>query len=108
MIPLPVDAAIGDIRAALRQFRAVVVTAEPGAGKTTRVPPALLDAGAVVLLQPRRVAVRAVATRIASERGWTIGREIGWHIRLERRASAEGREGIGAFLEKRKPAWIGG
>src|SRR5207237_8581233 len=52
---------------------------------TTRVPPALVDDGPVVLLQPRRAAARAIARRIAFERGWTIGREIGWQIRFERR-----------------------
>jgi len=63
------------------------VSAQPGAGKTTRVPPALLDAGPLILLQPRRVAARAIARRVAFERGWTIGEEIGWQIRLERRFS---------------------
>lgn len=58
--------------------------AAPGAGKTTRVPPSLVDAGKVLLLQPRRVAARAMAKRIAAERNWTIGREVGWHIRFER------------------------
>jgi len=61
------------------------VSAQPGAGKTTRVPPALLDDGPLILLQPRRVAARAIAQRIAEERGWTIGEEIGWQIRLEKR-----------------------
>jgi ATP-dependent RNA helicase HrpB len=61
------------------------VSAQPGAGKTTRVPPALVEDGSLILLQPRRVAARAIAQRIASERGWTIGEEIGWQIRLERR-----------------------
>ena len=69
----------------LRQSRAVVVTAQPGAGKTTRVPPALCADGPVILLQPRRVAARAIAQRIADERGWTIGGEVGWQVRLERR-----------------------
>ncbi len=63
----------------------MVVTAAPGAGKTTRVPPALVDDGAVILLQPRRVAARAIARRIADEQGWTLGQEVGWHIRFERR-----------------------
>jgi ATP-dependent helicase HrpB len=49
------------------------------------VPPALVDDGPLILLQPRRVAVRAIAQRIAAERGWRIGEEVGWHIRLERR-----------------------
>lgn len=82
--PLPIDAAVEDIRAALHHHRAVVVIAEPGAGKTTRVPPALLDAGPAILLQPRRAAARAIARRIAAERGWTAGREVGWHVRFER------------------------
>ena len=49
------------------------------------MPPALVDDGPLILLQPRRVAVRAIAQRIAAERGWRIGEEVGWHIRLERR-----------------------
>jgi ATP-dependent helicase HrpB len=89
--PLPVDPFVGDIVARVRSSRAVVVTAPPGAGKTTRVPPALLAAGPVILLQPRRVAARAIAARIAAERGWTVGRDVGWQVRFERRFSAETR-----------------
>ena len=85
MLPvLPIDSALDTIRVALDHSRAAVVTAAPGAGKTTRVPPALVDRGRVLLLQPRRVAARAIARRIAEERGWTIGGEIGWHIRFDR------------------------
>jgi ATP-dependent helicase HrpB len=62
-----------------------VITAAPGTGKTTRVPPALAADGAVIVLQPRRVAARSIAARIAAEQGWTLGREVGWHVRLERR-----------------------
>src|SRR4051812_33593999 len=83
--PLPIDGHVDDVRQRLARHRAVVITAAPGTGKTTRVPPALVDAGRVILLQPRRVAARAAARRIADERGWTIGREIGWQIRFERR-----------------------
>ena len=83
--PLPVDSFIDDIVAGVHRSRAVVVTAQPGAGKTTRIPPALVGDGPVILLQPRRVAARAIAQRIAAERGWTVGREIGWHIRFDRR-----------------------
>ena len=79
------DSHLEDVRSALARHRAVVLTAAPGAGKTTRVPPALIDRGRVLLLQPRRVAARAMAQRIASERGWSVGGEIGWHIRFERR-----------------------
>ena len=79
------------MRAQLARQRAVVLTAAPGAGKTTRVPPALIDAGPVILLQPRRIAARAVARRIGEERDWTLGREIGWQIRFERRFTHETR-----------------
>jgi ATP-dependent helicase HrpB len=75
----------------VRRSRAVVVTAAPGAGKTTRVPPALTADGPVILLQPRRVAARAIAARIAHERGWTIGREVGWQVRFDRRFSSDTR-----------------
>lgn len=85
--PLPVDEYIPDIVDALRRTRAAVVVAAPGAGKTTRVPPALVDDGAVLLLQPRRVAARAIARRIAGERGWTAGAEVGWHVRFDRQFS---------------------
>jgi ATP-dependent helicase HrpB len=71
----------------VRRAHAVVVTAAPGAGKTTRVPPALMADGPVILLQPRRVAARAIAARIAHERGWTLGREVGWQVRFDRRLS---------------------
>jgi ATP-dependent helicase HrpB len=88
VIPLPIDAHVADIAAAVRAHRAVVVVAAPGAGKTTRVPPALVDDGPLILLQPRRVAARSIARRIAAERGWTIGRETGWQVRHERRFTA--------------------
>ena len=83
--PLPIDSFLPEIVDRVRRSRALVVTAQPGAGKTTRIPPALVDDGPLILLQPRRVAARAIAQRIAAERGWRIGEEIGWHIRLERR-----------------------
>jgi ATP-dependent helicase HrpB len=83
--PLPIDPFIDAIARHLRQSRGVVITAQPGAGKTTRVPPALCPDGPVILLQPRRVAARAIAQRIADERGWTIGGEVGWQVRMERR-----------------------
>ena len=82
--PLPVDSIVPHLKDVLDRSRAAVVTAAPGAGKTTRVPPALIDRGRVLLLQPRRVAARAMAKRIAQERGWTVGHEIGWHIRFDR------------------------
>ncbi len=85
MLPLPIDPFIDRIVASVRRCRAAVVTAAPGAGKTTRVPPGFMGDGPVILLQPRRVAARAIAARIAAERAWTVGREVGWQIRFEKR-----------------------
>jgi len=82
---LPIDPFIPEILARVNDARAAVIVAAPGAGKTTRVPPALAAAGPVILLQPRRVAARSIARRIAEEQGWTIGREVGWHVRFEQR-----------------------
>ncbi|NIM00215.1 MAG: DEAD/DEAH box helicase [Acidobacteria bacterium] len=83
--PLPIDERIEIIRGAVEGVGCAVVIAPPGAGKTTRVPPALLDAGPLMLLQPRRVAARALTRRIAAERGWNVGAEVGWQVRQERR-----------------------
>ena len=81
---LPIDPHVPGILERLREHRAVVVTAPPGAGKTTRIAPALAVDGPVVVLQPRRIAARSIARRIADERGWTLGHEVGWHVRFER------------------------
>ncbi len=89
--PLPIDPHLPRLVDALRASRAVVLVAAPGAGKTTRVPPALADAGAVIVLQPRRIAARTLARRVAEEQGWTVGREVGWHVRDDRRFSADTR-----------------
>lgn len=92
MLPLPIDSRLPEILNAIRRHRSLVLVAEPGAGKTTRVPPALLDAGVLdsnhpnlMVLQPRRVAARASAARIAQERGGSLGEEVGYLVRFERR-----------------------
>ena len=90
---LPVDTVLPELIAALESHRAAVLTAPPGSGKTTRAPPALLDAGLagegrVIVLQPRRVAARLTARRIAQERGVRPGEEVGWRVRFENRTSA--------------------
>ncbi|MDJ0523641.1 MAG: ATP-dependent helicase HrpB [Planctomycetota bacterium] len=87
--PLPVDDVLPDLLGALRKAGAVVLKAPTGSGKTTRVPPALLDAveGLVIVLEPRRVAARAAARRIAAERGERVGETIGYQVRFERKAS---------------------
>lgn len=90
--PLPIDAMLPSIVEALRDRKAAVVEAAPGAGKTTRVPPALLESGLagasrIVMLEPRRVAARAAARRIAEENGWRLGDEVGYRIRFQARDS---------------------
>jgi transglutaminase-like putative cysteine protease len=72
-----VDEALPRILAAVERAKAAVVIAPPGSGKTTRVPPALLARGPLLLLQPRRVAARAIARRIAEEQGLTLGEQVG-------------------------------
>src|SRR5262249_43287485 len=89
--PLPIDPYVADVVARLERGRALVIVAPPGAGKTTRLPPALVAKGPVLLLQPRRVAARSLARRIAEEQGWTLGREVGWHVRFERRSPPDTR-----------------
>ncbi|WP_232055942.1 ATP-dependent helicase HrpB [Tuwongella immobilis] len=85
----PIDDVLPELIRQLRDASSVVLRAPTGAGKTTRVPPALLDAGFadsgwIVMLEPRRVAARAAARRMASERGEPIGETIGYQVRLER------------------------
>ncbi len=85
---LPIEAALPALRAALREHSAALLVAPPGAGKTTRVPPALLGedwigAGRIVMLEPRRLAARAAATRMAEERGEAAGGLIGFRTRIE-------------------------
>ncbi len=92
MTALPIDEAIPELRAALALHRAVVLQAPPGAGKTTGVPPALLDeswlAGKILLmLEPRRLAARAAAARMARLRGEDVGDTVGYQIRFESRIS---------------------
>ncbi|MEJ0024238.1 MAG: ATP-dependent helicase HrpB [Alphaproteobacteria bacterium] len=93
---LPVDAILDDLRGVLRDGSRAVLVAPPGAGKTTRVPPALLDEDwvrgkKILLLAPRRLAARAAATRMAGERGEPVGRAVGFRVRLESRVSNETR-----------------
>ncbi len=84
----------------MRERSAAVLIAPTGAGKTTRVPPALLAAGIgggkggskrIVMLEPRRIAARAAARRMAQEGGWKVGEEVGYQVRFERRAGASTR-----------------
>ncbi|MBX5480897.1 MAG: ATP-dependent helicase HrpB [Myxococcaceae bacterium] len=87
-VSLPIDPLLPEIVAHLRQERSLVLEAPPGAGKTTRVPRALLEAGIggdreIVVLQPRRLATRLAAARVAEELGERVGERVGYQIRFE-------------------------
>jgi ATP-dependent helicase HrpB len=90
---LPVDALLPEIVAALRREKYLVIEAPPGAGKTTRIPPALLGVarGEILVLEPRRLAARMAARRVASELGERIGETVGYQVRFEDVSSARTR-----------------
>ncbi|MFZ5792360.1 MAG: ATP-dependent helicase HrpB [Pseudomonadota bacterium] len=86
--PLPVDAVLPALKETLRAQPNAVLVAPPGAGKTTRVPPALLDepwgrGAKILVLEPRRLAARAAASRIAFELGERVGETVGYRVRLQ-------------------------
>ncbi|MEP1932042.1 MAG: ATP-dependent helicase HrpB [Roseibium sp.] len=94
--PLPIDAVLPALCDALETNANAVLVAEPGAGKTTRVPLALLDAdwrkdGKILVLEPRRLAARAAARRMASELGEKVGQTVGYRVRMETKVSAKTR-----------------
>ena len=96
LMPFPVETRIGEIAAALARNRDVVLTAPPGSGKTTCVPPALLDepwlkGRKIVMLEPRRLAARNCAGFIARKLGEPVGGMVGYTVRLERKVSAKTR-----------------
>jgi ATP-dependent helicase HrpB len=84
---LPIDAVLPDITAHLKRGRNLVVQAAPGAGKTTRIPRALLEAnvggGGIVVLEPRRLAARMAARRVAEEIGERVGETVGYQVRFD-------------------------
>ncbi len=90
--PLPIDEALPRLTAALEAGPMAVLVAPPGAGKTTRVPLALLDApwrgdGKIILLEPRRLAARAAARRMAASLGEEVGETVGYRVRLDSKTS---------------------
>ncbi|RDE08654.1 ATP-dependent helicase HrpB [Pelagibacterium lacus] len=94
--PLPIDAVLAELRAALEEGTRAVLVAPPGAGKTTRVPLALLDApwrrdGRIVMLEPRRLAARAAARRMAETLGEAVGETVGYRVRMDTKVSARTR-----------------
>jgi len=93
MTTLPIEAALPDLILALKSHRKAVLEAPPGAGKTTRVPLALLEAGLnngqrILMLEPRRLATRAAAARMAETLGEPLGKTIGYRMRGESEVSA--------------------
>ena len=96
MTRLPIDGVLPDFLTALAANPAVVLQAPPGAGKTTRVPLALLDAPwlagkGIVMLEPRRLAAANAARWMASTRGEAVGDTVGYTIRFDRKVSARTR-----------------
>lgn len=85
--PLPIDAALPELLDALRQKGRAVLQAPPGAGKTTRVPLSMLEAGLthgrILMLEPRRLAARSAAERMAETLGEPVGQTVGYRIRGE-------------------------
>jgi ATP-dependent helicase HrpB len=93
---LPIDATLPSLRAAVAAHSNVVLQAPPGAGKSTGVPLALLDEesvrrGRIVMLEPRRLAARAVASRMAQMLGEPVGHTVGFRTRLETRVGRDTR-----------------
>ena len=93
---LPIDRILPDVGRALADHASAVVLAAPGAGKTTRIPLALLDAPwlagkTILMLEPRRLAARMSAARMASTLGEKLGDTVGYRVRLESKVSARTR-----------------
>jgi ATP-dependent helicase HrpB len=94
--PLPIDAVLGDLSSALSRGTSAVLVAPPGAGKTTRVPLALLDAAwtkdkKIIVLEPRRIAARAAAERMAQTLGEKAGDTVGYRVRFGSKISRKTR-----------------
>jgi ATP-dependent helicase HrpB len=90
--PLPIDAVLDDLSRALAENNAAVLVAPPGAGKTTRVPLALLDepwigTRKIIVLEPRRIAARASAERMAKTLGERVGDTVGYRVRFGSKVS---------------------
>ena len=96
MSDLPIEAILPSLAKALAGHANVILAAEPGAGKTTRVPLALmnepwLEGRKIVMLEPRRLAARAAASRMAQSLGEAVGATIGYAVRLDRKVSSQTR-----------------
>src|SRR4051795_7375197 len=88
---LPIDRVLPDVLKSLETNPSLILQAAPGTGKTTRVPPALMKFGEVLVLEPRRLAAKLAASRVAWELGESVGRTVGYQFRFERVVSRETR-----------------
>jgi ATP-dependent helicase HrpB len=114
MSTLPIEDVLPALRHALAEGRNAVLTAAPGAGKTTRVPPALIDepwlgGQKLLMLEPRRLATQAAARRMAGALGESVGETVGYRMRLDTKVSPKTRievvtEGILSRLLQHDPA----
>src|SRR3954469_21134504 len=114
---LPIDDVLPELRAVLQRNRNAVLEAPPGAGKSIVVPIALLDqpwlrGARIIMLEPRRLATRAVATRMASTLGEAVGETVGYRMRLETRVGKRTRievvtEGVFTRMLQSDPALEG-
>ena len=108
MAKLPIESCLDAIVAALPPGGTLLLQAPPGAGKTTRVPLALLEAwgghaGTILMLEPRRLAAKAAAERLAASLAEPVGRQVGYRVRFEQRCSAATRIEVvtdGLFLRR--------
>ena len=114
---LPIEAALPALRQALAARGAAVLEAPPGAGKSTVVPLALLDepwarGKRILMLEPRRLAARAIAQRMAQSLGQAVGQTVGYRMRLDTRVSRATRievvtEGVLTRMLQEDPALEG-
>ena len=91
MIALPIDPHLENIASTLNQTANLILTASPGSGKTTRVPPTLLKTiktdKKIIVLVPKRIAAVSAANRIAEEQNLTLGQEVGYQVRFDNRST---------------------
>jgi ATP-dependent helicase HrpB len=116
-LPLPIDAALPELTSALRVGNAAVLVAPPGAGKTTRVPLVLAQEAwaaqrKIIVLEPRRIAARAAAVRMAATLGEAVGESVGYRVRFGSKVSRRTRievvtEGVFTRMVLDDPALAG-
>lgn len=108
LVALPIDPYLNEITQSFQKHSNLILTASPGSGKTTRVPPALTTlfngtSQKIIVLVPKRIAAIGAASRIADENSWSLGEEVGYQVRFEQKFSARTRllfMTTGVFMKK--------